>query len=200
MNFKINCPFHLFWPIHPAFVSDIGFNQIWWMPDGCCQYEIQVPTSTSGFALLWTSLVLTCVSDTAEMQSTELRPPSPHCSASTSGEESQNIHSHWTDDPHRWTREPANFSKTTHRNHDVSRRDLWMGKGGTFLRTSVPLCGQAERGSHNTKKPHHLTLTCLCSYQRLEVVCLRRCYCWVVFELFITLTLLKVKLVARISF
>jgi len=61
---------------------------------------------------------------TTKKQSDELRLPSPRCSASTSGDKSQNIHSHWTNGPQRWTRTAANFSKNTHRNHDRSGRDL----------------------------------------------------------------------------
>lgn len=147
MNFKVSCSFHLFWLFTQLLLVTQGWFFFLIRLDGCCfsheicQYKIQVPTSVLVFALLSVSLVQTQISDTQPSSSAKLRPPSPRCSASTSGEGSWNIHSRWTKGPHRWTRTAANFSKNTHGNHDRSGRQLWIGKGGTFLKMSMHLQG-----------------------------------------------------------
>lgn len=67
------------------------------------------------------------------------KAPSPHC---TSGEESQNGHSQDIIAPE-WLQASAG-NRNAHRVYEMSGRDLWTGKGATFITVLVCPQGQAE--------------------------------------------------------
>lgn len=135
-----------------------------------------------------------------KQQSAELRPPSPHCSASASGEVTKHPQplDQWS------TSLDQNSCKLQQKNSQESQQ-VWEkfvnGQRETFLKMSKHLWSQTEGNSQTTKKPmlwpSRSHRYCYC--QRWQLFCLRRNYsCWVTFELFITFTVLKEELVARI--